>query len=138
MRLDVTKEDRVLVDIPGQLHEPEVNVAHRLGHLDGHGHDIEVRVHGPGVRCLVAGNLPLGNDRVHDAAEVALPRVGSPSEQRASRSREEVRPLQGREGPDDGCRVTRNHAGGLPPHRLLVVPLGHERVARHPVLLASL
>src|SRR3546814_16834932 len=77
-------EHLFLARVPGQLHRPIVKMRQRLRDFDRHRHDVELRIYALGVRPLVAGNVRLGDECVHDAAHVAFPRIGGPPQQGAT------------------------------------------------------
>ncbi len=78
----------VLGGLARELDTPVVR--NRLRHLDCHRDHVEVGVDGLRVRPLMAGDLWLGQERVHDAAEVALPRIGGAAQQCTERPFEQA------------------------------------------------
>ena len=110
----------------------------RLRNLDGHRHDVEFRIDALRVGTLVARNLRLRHQRVHDPALVAFPWVGCAPQQRASGTLKQAGPLERRQGPHDGRRVARHDARRIAIERAGIVRLRRRRMAGGLVLLAAL
>ncbi len=86
----------------------------------------------------MARNRGLGHQRVHDAAEVTLPRIRRPPEQRSSSASEQARAFERGQRPHHGGGVARDHARRVTAQRRGVVVFGAERMPGDFVLLAPL
>ncbi len=63
-----------------QFHHPVVVMRLGVGGFGRNGHHIEVRGDGLRIRPLVAGNVALRHDRIHNAAVIRFPGVGRPAD----------------------------------------------------------
>jgi hypothetical protein len=75
MRGDVPNAARTSSLLAARVSSTVMKVADGLGYLHRHGHDAEPRIDGLRIQALVAQDVPLGHERVHDTAFVALPGV---------------------------------------------------------------
>src|SRR6185437_13216215 len=108
-----------------------------LGHLDRHRYHVECRIDALSIRTLVARNVRLRHERVHDAPEMTLPRVGGAAQQGAASPKQEACPLQRGQRANDRGRVARDNARRFPPECARVIGLGVEGVAGNGVRLAA-
>src|SRR5690625_449994 len=110
----------------------------RLRDLHGHGYNVELRVDALRVRPLMTGDPGFGHQRIHDAAEMAFPRVRGAPQQGSPCTTEQARAFECRQSSDDRGGIAGDDPGRGPPERRGVVYLGGEGVACGIVLLAAL
>ncbi|MCY1171900.1 hypothetical protein D9M73_120250 [compost metagenome] len=121
----------------GQIDRPVVDVRDRHRHRHGHGHYVEFGIDAARVGALVAGDRRLRKDRVHEAAEVALPGVSGAPQQRAARALEQAGPLERAQRANDRGSVTGHHTGGIATNGRGIVHFGNERMACDLVLFST-
>jgi hypothetical protein len=71
------------------------------------------------------------------AALMALPQIGGPAEQRATRPAQQARPLQSGQGSDDRGRVAGDDTRAVPVEGARIARLGDEGMTGDGVLLAA-
>ena len=86
----------------------------------------------------MAGNLGLGDERVHDPAKVTFPGVRRPAQQRPARATQQASLLQCRKGSHDRGGVAGDDARAVPVQRTRIGRFRNEGVSGHLVILATL
>ena len=109
-----------------------------VGALGGDGDDIQARENGLRVGTLVGGDGRLRDHRVHDAAQVRLPRVGGAADEHSAGALKQPRRVQGAEDTDDAGRIAGHHPGAVEAEGGGVIGLGDERMPSGGVGFATL
>ena len=121
-----------------QLHRPVMQMRQGLRHFDRHRDDIQSGVDALRVRPLMAGNFRLGDEGVHNAAEMAFPRIRGAAQQRPARAAQQTRVLQCSKCSDDRGGVAGDDSRAFPVQCARIAGLGDEGVSGHLVLFATL